>query len=46
MDFSHGSVLVMGWWILVLGLLPWVMGLLIGMVAWQGGDWRGRFVDY
>ena len=36
----------MRWWILVLGLLPWVMGLLIGMVEWQGGDRRGGFQDW
>ena len=46
MGFSHRSVLVVGWWILVLGLLPWVMGLLIGVVEWRGGDQRGGFLDW
>ena len=41
--FSHGSILVVGWWILVLSLLPWVMGSLIGAVDWQGGDQCGGF---
>ena len=44
----------MGWWILVLGLLPWVMSLLIGGVArwglmgWRGcwQDQRGGFLDW
>ena len=39
-------VLVMGWWILVLGLLSWVMGLLIGMVEWRGGGRCGGFLTF
>ena len=36
----------MGWWILVLSLLPWVMSLLIGGVArWGLMGWRGCWQD-
>ena len=51
MGFSHRSVLVVGWWILVLGLLPWVMGLLngvveINMVGFNIGEISGgEFLD-
>ena len=38
--------MVMGWWILVLGLLSWVMSLLIGGVArWGLLGWRGCWQD-